>query len=282
MSSGDHVIYIDSGGLKRRYVIHLPARVHAGPPDSLLPAVIMMDGRGGTPWTAMKSSGWSRKADEEDFIAVYPEALRLDPTGPQHFMDNPQMWKTEAGSIDVEFLRAVIADVVARFHADPQRVFLAGFSNGAVMAFRFAIDAPELIAAIAPVAAHFRMRDAVLRRPVPMIYFFGKQDPLSPFEGGPVAMPWGPVETRPAVSETPARWAALCGIAGPSSISERQDGVTIEIYGDNQVIFYAIDGLGHVWPGGHRLLPENIVGVPCDKVKATDVMWEFFLSHSCS
>ena len=64
-------------------------------------------------------------------------------------------------------------------------------------------------------------------------------------------------------------------MAGPSSIEERQDGVTITKYGE-LIHFYAIDGLGHVWPGGHRLLPENIVGVPCDKVKATDVMWDFF------
>ena len=268
MSSGDHVIYLD----KRRYVIHLPAG-YAG--DRPLPVVIMMDGRGGTPWTAMKSTGWNPKADADHFIVVYPEAQRLNPAGPQHFMDNPQMWKTEAGSIDVVFLRDVIANIASRFRTDASRVYLSGFSNGAVMAFRFALEAPELVAAIAPVAAHFRFRDAVLRRPVPMIYFFGKQDPLSPFAGGTVTMPWGPVETRPAVSETPARWAALMGITEPSSIEERQDGVTIERYGD-QVEFYAIDGLGHVWPGGHRLLPENIVGVPCDKVKATDVIWEFF------
>ncbi|MFH0908355.1 MAG: PHB depolymerase family esterase [bacterium] len=274
MSSGDHVINLDSSGLKRRYVIHLPAG-DAG--DRPLPVVVMMDGRGGTPWTAMKSSGWSHKADTERFIAVYPEAQRLIPSGPQHFMDNPQMWKTEAGSIDVEFLRAVIADVIARFHADPQRVYLAGFSNGAVMAFRFAIESPELVAAIAPVAGHFRIRDTVLRTPVPMIYFFGKQDPLSPFAGGMIELPWGPSEPRPPVVETPARWAALLGITEPPTIEERPDGVTVTRYGD-LVEFYAIDGLGHVWPGGHRLLPENIVGVACDKVKATDVIWPFFKS----
>jgi polyhydroxybutyrate depolymerase len=279
MSANDHVIYINSSGLERRYVIHLPAG-DAG--DRPLPVVVMMDGRGGTPWTAMKSSGWSAKADAEHLIVVYPEAQRVDPAGPQHFLDNPQMWKTEAGSIDVEFLCAVLADVAARYRVDAQRVYLAGFSNGAVMAFRFAIEAPELVAAIAPVAGHFRFRDAVLRRPVPMIYFFGKQDPLSPFAGGMVELPWGPVETRPAAAETPARWATLLGITEPPATEERQDGVTIERYGNDQVVFYAIDGLGHVWPGGHRLLPENIVGVPCDKVKATDLMWEFFRSHSCS
>lgn len=274
MSANDHVLYLE----QRRYVIHLPSGYEE---DRPLPVVVMMDGRGGTPWTAMKSTGWSATADAEHFIVVYPEALRVDPSGPQHFMDNPQMWKTEAGSEDVAFLLAVIDDVHARFKTDPARVYMAGFSNGAVMAFRFALEHPDRIAAIGPVAAHFRMRDAALRRPVPMIYFFGKQDPLSPFDGGTVTMPWGAVETRPAVAETPARWAALMGLGGPSSIEEIQDGVTITRYG-GYVEFYAIDGLGHVWPGGHRLLPENIVGIPCDSVKATDVMWKFFRSRSCS
>src|SRR5262245_55098741 len=140
MSSGDQVHYVGP----RRYVVHLPPSFN---PLVHPPLVVMMDGRGGTPWTAIKSSGWSPKADKEGFVVVYPEALKVDPSGAQHFLDNPQMWKTDAGSEDVSFLRDVIADVQSRFNTNPARVYLAGFSNGAVMAFRFALEHPELVAA---------------------------------------------------------------------------------------------------------------------------------------
>jgi poly(3-hydroxybutyrate) depolymerase len=68
----DEVVYLGLGGLRRRYVLHRPTHL-AG----TAPAVVMLDGRGGTPWTAMKSTGWSPKADAEGFLAVYPEALQL-------------------------------------------------------------------------------------------------------------------------------------------------------------------------------------------------------------
>jgi polyhydroxybutyrate depolymerase len=280
MSHGDHVHELDVAGVRRRYVVHLPPSFDA---FAQHPVVVMMDGRGGTPWTAMKSSGWSRKADEKHFVAVYPEAMKLNPKGPQHFLDNPQMWNaggrgSNSYRTDVDdagFLRAVIRDVQDRFNTDPARVYMTGFSNGALMAFRFAVEHADLIAAIGPVAAHFRIRDARPARAVPMIAFFGKQDPISPFEGGEVKLPWGATETRPPARETPERWARAIGLAQGPQVEDRSDGVTITRYG-NDVVFYAIDGLGHVWPGGHRLLPERLVGAASEKVNATDIMWSFF------
>lgn len=272
MSQSDHVHHVGT----RRYVIHLPSGFDA---FAQHPVVVMMDGRGGTPWTAIKSSGWSNKADEEHFVAVYPEALKLDPKGPQHFLDNPQMWQAEAGSPDVVFLREVIADVHTRYNTDPARAYLAGFSNGAAMAFRFAVEHAELVAAIGPVAGHFRMRAAHPARRVPMICFFGKQDPISPYDGGLVHLPWGATEDRPPALETPANWARALGIADPPSVEEQPGGITVTRYGED-VACYAIDGLGHVWPGGNRLLPQKLVGSSCNKIRATDVMWEFFSSRS--
>ncbi|HEY8241136.1 MAG TPA: PHB depolymerase family esterase [Kiritimatiellia bacterium] len=274
MSARDHVIYLDS----RRYVVHLPPAFSASAQPAL---VVMMDGRGGTPWTAIKSSGWSPKADEQHFVVAYPEAEKVNPAGPQHFLDNPQMWKTEHGSGDVAYLLAVLDDVHARFNTDPARVYLAGFSNGAVMACRFALDQPERVAAIGHVAANFRTREPTLRRLVPMICFFGKQDPIAPYTGGTVTLPWGLTEQRPDTRETPALWARLLGIADAPHVDERPDGVTVTSYGKD-VVCYAVDGLGHVWPGGHRLLPEKLVGASCEKVRATDMMWDFFRVRSCS
>jgi polyhydroxybutyrate depolymerase len=282
----DQVIYLRSGNLDRRYVVHVP-------PTSSVPApvVIMLDGRGGTPWTAMKSTGWSRKADAAGFLAVYPEATRLDPEGPLHFLDNPQMWNAGAGGSDaarsevddVAFLRGAIRDLSARFPVDARQIFMAGFSNGASMTMRFALEAPGILAAIAPVAGYLRNAAGALEEPVPAIFFYGKTDPLAPYRGGDVGLPWGKVEWRPPVMDTVAAWARLMGIDPEPERSEESHGVTSLHYGvpesPREIASLAVEDLGHVWPGGHRLLPEKLVGQGSDRVNATDLIWEFFRRH---
>ena len=47
-----------------------------------------------------------------------------------------------------------------------------------------------------------------------------------------------------------------------------------------RVIFYTVEGMGHTWPGGKSLLPESLVGKTTDKLKANDVIWEFFRTRA--
>lgn len=280
---GDQVHYIDVGNLKRRYVAHVPPDL----PATKVPLVIMLEGRGGTPWTAMKITGWSQLAGQEGFIVAYPEALRLDPHGPQHFLDNPQMWNaggnaTDAGRGDVddhEFLTKVIQDLVARFPVDATRVFMTGFSNGAVMTFSYASKQRELLRAIAPVSGHCLVQEATISHPIPTLYLFGRQDPLSPYDGGIVELPWGRTEWRPEVMTSVRRWARLNGCPGQPWRTDEEQGVFTEIYGatgSETFIFMSVPDLGHVWPGGVRLLPESLVGSTSERVNATRETWEFF------
>jgi len=288
MSGGrQEVIYLEVSGLRRRYVLYCPASVGAN--NGQTSVLLMLDGRGGTPWTGMRTALWNATADREGFAVIYPEALRLDPEGPQHFLTNPQMWCAGSGGSDVErsgvddveFLRRVIEDASNHLRVNTQRVFMSGFSNGAAMAYRFALAHPGLLAGIAPVSGHYRgPPDATLRVPVPMIGFFGRQDPLSPFDGGEVDLPWGRRETRPAALDSARQWASLCGHPRNALQHVEQDGVARWSCGKpgarDEIRFVAIDGLGHVWPGGHRILPESLVGHGSERVRANDEIWSFF------
>jgi polyhydroxybutyrate depolymerase len=273
MSAGDQVIYLNHGGHRRRYVVHAPA---GADPEVAKPAVFMLDGRGGTPWTAMKSTGWSALADRAGFHAIYPEALRVNPAGPQHFLDNPQIWHLDRDEVDdIGFLSDVLQDVPTHFPIDPRRLYCAGFSNGAAMTFRFAAEFPERVAAIGPVAGHHLDDAPPLSRPVPLCYLFGGRDPISPFDGGPVTLPWGQSEDRPPVRDTIRHWARRCGAPEFASAVEEQPGLRVERYGAD-LVMYVVEDLGHVWPGGHRLLPERLVGSGSDRLNATEVLWAFF------
>lgn len=280
MSQGQQdIFYLEVGGLRRRYVMYRPRQLVSG--DDLAPAVIMLDGRGGTAWTAMRTTGWNDVADREGFVMIYPEATRIDPEGPLHFLTNPQMWDAGSGGSDVErtpvddvgFLRAVMADMLQRARIDSRRCFMTGFSNGAAMTYRYALAYPETLAGIAPVAGHLRMPEATLAEPVPMISFFGRLDPLSPYDGGPVDLPWGKREERPPAIASIRRWAELCGHDPDGGKLQIEPGVSRLHYGKpgarDEIQFITIDELGHVWPGGNRLIPELLVGPASNRLQAS-------------
>ncbi len=290
MSDGQQeVIYLDIDGRRRRYVLYRPNRVVTE--GKLVPLVIMLDGRGGTPWTAMKITRWNETADREGFALAYPEATRVDPAGPLHFLTNPQMWNAGSGGSDTErpdvddlgFLRAMVDHVASHARIDRSRIYMTGFSNGAAMSYRYALHFPETLAAIAPVAGHLRTRDVSLAEPMPMLSMFGRLDPLSPIEGGPVDLPWGVTEIRPPAVDSVRYWAELNGHAPYEGKVEDESGLSRLSYGlpgaRDEVVFITIDDLGHVWPGGHRLLPEQLVGPTSDRIFANDAIWEFFVRH---
>lgn len=277
MGMGDQVHYLDHGGRTRRYVLHTPP---GDPPATPRPLVLMLDGRGGTPWTAMKSTGWSAHADQHGFLVAYPEAIRLNPAGPQHFLDNPQLWRLERAPVDDPgFLAAVLDDLPRHCAVDARRVYVTGFSNGAAMALHFAAAHPERVAAIGPVAGYGSRDEAPLARPVPACFLFGGVDPLSPPAGGPVALPWGETAERPPVRDTVRRWARRSGAPDQPTAVHTEPGLVTERYGSD-IRCMVVEELGHVWPGGHRLLPEALVGPGSDRVSGTAVLWEFFYEHA--
>ena len=126
------------------------------------PVVVLLHGAGGTASLAMGNTGWADLADREGLLLVYPEGTRRDPAAPPRFLQNPQAWNdgsgrghtARTGVDDVGFLRALIEQVVESKGVDPDRLYLAGFSNGASMAFRAGAELAGVIAAIGPVAGH--------------------------------------------------------------------------------------------------------------------------------
>ncbi|HET6573558.1 MAG TPA: PHB depolymerase family esterase, partial [Fimbriiglobus sp.] len=197
-------VAVTVAGVGRRYLL-------AGTSSAVgQPVVIVLHGTGGTAAWADDETGWSAVAAREGFALAIPEGLPPDPHKPPKFLTNPQRW-TE-GTEDVEFLSTVIADVLRRASGDPRRVYLTGFSNGAAMAFRFAAERAELLAAVAPVAGYCEVPDPKPSRPVPTLTVIGTADPLVPLRGGPVRLPWGGrLVDRPPVAESLERWAKALG-----------------------------------------------------------------------
>ena len=291
---GDYSLTLRVGELERRYLVHVPPQYDGKTP---LPVVVMLHGGGGTGKAAATETGWGAKADEAQFLAVFPDAMPPNPARRSSFGRNPQLWNDGSERFyagqnrvdDVGFLAAMLVDLEARFAVDTRRIFVTGFSNGASMAFRLGAELSERIAAIAPVAGACWPEKVALRRAVPMYSITGTEDPLNLIEGGVPRLATGGsdrvrAKPKPPVRDSILKWVkAIGGPTTPSSTSET-NGVRIESYGPGrdgaEVIYVTVDGLGHNWPGGKGLLPEFLVGKRSNKLKATDAIWEFFARHS--
>jgi polyhydroxybutyrate depolymerase len=275
------------GHLRRRYVVHAPPGVAEGRP---LPVVVMLHGAGATAEWTLDETRWGETADREGFLVVLPEATRADPDRPPDFLRNPQVWNSgppavpqgQPGADDVGFIDHVLDDLARRFPVDARRVHLSGFSNGAAMVFRLGAERAARFAALAPVAGHCRVEEPRPEPPRPTLYLVGTNDPLVPLEGGPMVSPWGGSEERPPVAHTLCRWAAALGCP-PAPVRRGEDGVQVEEYPPGAagaaLTAYFIDGLGHHWPGGRGLLNRRLAGPTSDRVRANEVLWEFFRPH---
>jgi polyhydroxybutyrate depolymerase len=294
-AAADQRCDLQVGGRTRHYTVHVPPGYDGKTPR---PVVIMLHGGGGTSKGAATETGWDVKADRENFLAVFPDALARDPAKPNHFSRNPQLWNDGSDRFyagqqapdDVAFLKAVLDELLAKFNVDGQRIFVTGFSNGASMTFRFGAAASRRIAAIAPVAGAYWPEPLTMERPLPLCYLTGTADPLNLMNGGVPKMAFGGssdqmrAKPKPPVRDAILKWAKAIGCPTPAAQTNEANGVRIEMFGpsreNTEIVFVTVADQGHTWAGGKSLLPERWVGKRTDKLNATDFIWNFFKQHA--
>ncbi|MBF0476058.1 MAG: hypothetical protein HQK59_09535, partial [Deltaproteobacteria bacterium] len=165
--------------------------------------------------------GLSGKADQEKFLAVFPEGSRPNPLIRARFMGNPQTWNdgsnrsnvgaTQRKVDDVGFVNALIDDLISRFRVDEHRIYATGFSNGASMVFRLGRELSRRLAAIAPVAGSDWMMQTMVARPISLLYITGDADPLNPINGGDMLLGWRVIGYKKPVREQIQRWVTMLG-----------------------------------------------------------------------
>lgn len=118
-----------------QYVAYVPATL----PDSPVPLVLTMHGLLGTAKQHASQTHWAETADAHGFIVVAPNGHRA--------------WDYTDGSIDLGYLRDVVADVRSRQCLDERRLYVTGHSMGGFMTHRATCDLGDLFAAGASYAA---------------------------------------------------------------------------------------------------------------------------------
>lgn len=265
----------------RTYLLHVPPR----PPrrfarSAPYPLVIVLHGSGASGQTVRQMSGLDSLADVHDFVTVYPDATR-------NWLGLQSGWNAGACCSaavknevdDVGFLRALVAHVETGLPIDRRRVYVAGFSDGARMAYRAGCELSDEVAAIAVVAGSLVERDCAPRRPVPLIAFHGTADDEVAYSDSTFTSPLRPLVDVPAAVPPAVRfWAASNGCRravlsrpAPSVREVRYDGCRAD------VAFFAIEGGGHAWPGGEADGDDG--DPPTHDLSASVELVRFFLRH---
>ena len=279
-AAGSATMRITVAGRSRTIIVHIP-RGYTG--TRALPLVLNLHGSGSTAAHQELLTGMDRTADADSFFVVYPQALIPDGAG---FVWNIPGVPLIGGAPvppgaanDEAFLEQVVATMRARTCIDPRRVYATGLSGGARMSSQLGCDAATTFAAVGPVSGLRLPAPCDAARPVPVISFHGRLDPIDPYNGN------GQPYWTYSVPEAARRWAAHNGCASTAQLSEPAPGVTLTTYAacrrNAAVELYTIAAEGHEWPGGpglpHRV--TRVLGPQTDVIAANTVMWKFFTAH---
>lgn len=151
---------------------------------------------------------------------------------------------------DVAYLRTMILTVEDQYPVDRSKVFLLGYSNGGMMAYRMLCESPELVTSFVSVAGT-NTSGCRAPTPRPFLQMSGDDDPIVPIAGSKTP-------TAPGVGPTPSVLGSVAGLAEdfdcPKAVRQVVGPVTEQRWAPCregvQVVFDIVKGAGHGWPTG--------------------------------
>jgi polyhydroxybutyrate depolymerase len=218
--------------------------------------VVVLHGLGVSANAMSRAADWRGAVARDDFLAVFPQGVQdswnLGPCcGPANVR----------GIDDLGFLDLLLDELLARPDVDGSRVYLTGFSNGALMVYELACRRPSTFAAVAPMAGA-NLTGCAPDRPLSLLHQHGDVDLVVPYRGGVAIGSVLTLEAFPSVPDGVAAWAAADGCdpqpvveAGPDVERTRwvgcAEGVRVELI--------RIPGVGHVWPRRGAFDPLDVL-----------------------
>lgn len=272
-------IELSHDGVQRSYLVQAPSAAR-----QMLPLVMVLHGGGGNADNAVRMTGFDKKARAEGFIAIFPEGSSRFGQFKTWNAGHCCAYSAWKDIDDIGFLGAVMDDAAKRFSIDPNRIFVTGMSNGAMMAHRLGREMSGRIAAIAPVVGTLFGDEVTPRHAVAALIINGTLDKNVPMAGG-VGLDENrkiPVKDRPfaPTSSQLTFWAKTNGCAGEPHKSHSVN-VTETNYqsckNGADVRMLEVHDNGHAWPGGNKGGPRG--DAPSESINATDIIWSFFASH---
>ena len=271
-------------GHSRTFSYYVPERLAPAPP-----LVLVFHGSGGNAGQSRLAYAYEfeRLAERFGFIVAYPDGYEKHYNGCR--AKGPYA-ANEQNIDDVGFMRQLVTYFIDQHGIDARAVFATGLSNGGQMALRLALEAPDLVAAVAPVATSMPTPDnmgcTASGKPVAFLLVNGTDDPMNPFEGGKVAL-YGLLGDRGHVLsslDSTRYWADLAGHQAPQRHTlpdlDSTDASTVDVTlwqqpGLPPVALYQVNGGGHNVPHPQLKFPRLLGGTNQD-IAGAEAIWAFF------
>lgn len=168
---------VEVNGKTRQYDVYVPAGITSG----TVGVVFSLHGASNDYWNGRVDfnaiADQQKTVENKKFIVVYPRGLMRQLRGTERGWET----YTESNTEDVEFFKAIVTELKKTYSVDMSRIYLAGFSNGGMMAYKAAHQAGDFFAAFASVGG-FPVNESHLfhagSQPTPFIHIQGKADQI--------------------------------------------------------------------------------------------------------
>ena len=241
-------------GVRHDFIIDFPEKVEGSP------LVIMLPGAGGTAESFRLDTRFHETACTEGYTVVYVTGA---PEPGDH--TSPLAWNhegRESGNDDTGFLKALVAFIHEVFHTDQERCFAAGFSNGAFMCHRLALEASDTFSAVISVAGTMS-ENTWKNKPdictTSLLQIAGERDDVIPKLSDRSAG----YSAYPAIEDLISYYASANGL----------DSMTVREIGRNSTLteYYSKDSERLVWflyvtDGRHSWSAERVTGINTNKL----------------
>ncbi len=243
------------------------------------PTIIILHGATISAQRMMRGSGFAEAAAQHGFTAVFPEGKD------QSWNDARSTGRSNAD--DIGFLKALTQQLVDGKIADPSRLYIAGVSNGGMMALTMICQPQSMFIGVAAVIASLPAgleESCQPRKPLSVVMMNGTADPLVPFKGGRVGFLGrrGNVLGAEATAELFAK-AEGCTSHAKHPLPKLNTGEKTHVVllswancvPQASVSLYEVEGGGHQIPGGPTFLPF-LFGSPNHDIRAANRILDAF------
>ena len=251
------------GGVERQYIEYIPANVL-----SPAPILFVLHGLGDDMSNMFNSTGFKQIADQHGWIVIVPQALEASFQGYSlgtawnsgiHVSLYTYELTINEDVDDSGFIMAILDDEIANSNADPNNVFVTGFSMGGFMSNRLAIEHGDRIKAIASVSGTVgnMVQDNTPNGHLSTMHIHGTADGTVSYDNAGFNMQIATVSVGLGAEATTDYWRNFnqCS-ATPTTYNypdNMNDGLTFERYeytgGTNgtRTVFIKVNGGDHTW-----------------------------------
>ena len=191
-------------------------------------------------------------------------------------MSDDDVTPQEKGKLTLVATTTLARSLQEEFSLNPERTYVAGFSNGGYMSYTLMCQVGDVFKAAGVVAGLIDpdvFRNCAPDGPKPIIHIHGADDGMVPIEGN-VDKNTG--ETLPGAQEIVEFFAGLNDSVSTESVQVTDNAHLTRYRSESsgaEVHYYRIENHNHIWPGGDTGVKELKDESGLD---ASKLIWTFF------